>query len=111
MIESWPEAGALVGSIGIVVGGAFAAFHGNNKKETEVNAKLIDNNAQIIRILDRLSLLAEHRDTRTEELHRDTQSRIAQAASTHDRKLDEVTKNQRDILEAVERGLSRLKTA
>lgn len=98
MIDNWQESGALMGAVAIITGGMVKIFSGNSKRGGEVLDSLIANQAAQTRILDRLSLLIEHRDTRTEELHRDTH-----------RKLDEVTENQRDIINVVERGLNSLR--
>ncbi|HLP41568.1 MAG TPA: hypothetical protein VK465_08690 [Fibrobacteria bacterium] len=100
MITSWPEAGAVVGAIGIISGAAMKVFSGNKEKDEAVLGALLKNQADQTRILDKLTLLIEHREKRTEELHADTQE-----------KLNEVTKNQRDIHVAIMDMGSRLFSA
>lgn len=90
MIDNWPEAGAVVGAIGIIAGAAIKVFAGREKKDDANYQILLKNQADSTRILDRLSMIIEHRETRTEDLHKDTHA-----------KLDEVTENQKDIHRAI----------
>lgn len=102
MIDSWPEAGAVVGAVGIIAGAALKVFVGNKARDAEVLDSLLKNQADQTRILDRLSLLIEHRDTRTEELHRDTHKKIDDATRMQGAKLDEITSNQREIISVIQ---------
>lgn len=111
IIDSWPEAGAVVGSVGIIAGAAIKVFASKEKKEDENMQVLLRNLADTTRILDKLSILIEHRETRTEELHKDTHRKIDEANHAHARKLDEITTNQRDIITTIDRGLERLRVA
>ena len=86
MIDTWQEAGAVVGAIGIIAGAAMKVFSGNKEKSEALLSALLKNQTELARILDKLTLLVEHRDKRSEELHADTQN-----------KLNEVTLNQREI--------------
>jgi len=90
MISSWPEAGAFLGSVSLVVGVFAKAVSNTQKRDDKVLDTLLKNQIDQTRILDRLSMLIENRDSRTEELHRDTH-----------KKLDDVTENQRDIINII----------
>ena len=106
MIDNWEQAGAVVGSVlgsvGIVSGAVYKAFISSASQNEKTLDALLSNQTDQTRILDRLSLLIEHRDTRTEELHRDTHKKIEEATVTHNRKLDEVTHNQREIITTIQ---------
>jgi len=101
MIDSWQESGAVVGGVAIITGAIMKVFSSNSKRDGEVLDALLKNQADQTRILDRLSLLIEHRDARTEELHRDTHKKIEDATRMQSDKLDEVTGNQREIISAI----------
>lgn len=90
MIDNWPEAGAVVGAVGIIAGATMRIFSGNDKKEDANTKILLRNQQDMARILERLTMLFEHRETRTEELHKDNAG-----------KLEEITTNQRDIHRAI----------
>lgn len=106
MIDNWPEAGAVVGAVGIIAGAALKIFTGNKAKDAEVLDSLLKNQADQTRILDRLSLLIQHRDTRTEELHKDTHKKIDDATRMQGAKLEEITSNQREIISVIQNGLN-----
>ena len=111
MIDNWQESGSLIGATAIIIGGIVKIFSGNGKRGTEVLDALLKNQTDQTRILDRLSLLIEHWDTRTEELHKDTHKKIEESNNSYSRKLDEITDNQRDIICTIERGIDRMRTA
>lgn len=106
MIDSWPEAGAVVGAVAIIAGAVLKIFAGSREKDAEILDSLLKNQADQTRILDRLSLLIEHRDTRTEELHRDTHKKIDDATRMQGAKLEEITSNQREIISVIQNGLN-----
>lgn len=111
MIDSWPEAGAVVGAVAIIAGAVIKVFASKEKKEDENMQVLLRNLADTTRILDRLAILMEHRETRTEELHKDTHKKIEESNAMHARKLDEITTNQREIISTIDRGLDRMRLA
>lgn len=102
MIDNWEQAGAVVGSVAIITGAVVKVLANSSKKDAEVLESLLSNQADQTRILDRLSLLIEHRDTRTEELHRDTHKKIEDATRMQGYKLDEITGNQREIISVIQ---------
>lgn len=93
----WPTAGAVVGAAGIITGGIMKVFGSSSKRDEAVLDALLKNQTDQTRILDRLTMLIEHRDTRTEELHRDTHA-----------KLDRVASNQETMIKTVQDGFSSL---
>jgi Flp pilus assembly protein TadB len=105
MIDNWPEAGAVVGAAGIIAGAALKVFSSNKQKDEEILSSLLKNQTDQTRILDRLTILQEHRDTRTEELHKDTHKKIDEATRMQAAKLDEITGNQREVITIIQRGL------
>jgi hypothetical protein len=106
MIDSWQEAGAVVGVVGVIAGAALKVLTGSKAKDAEILDSLLKNQADQTRILDRLSLLIEHRDTRTEELHKDTHKKIDDATRMQGAKLEEITSNQREIISVIQSGLN-----